>query len=582
MAFIDTFDFDITSISDIRKLKHKGAKVGENWPVVYLLNSENEAYVGETVNVATRTKQHLANPAKQQLTEIRIISDDDYNKSVILDLEAYLIKHISGEGKYKLLNENHGIQDHDYYERSRYEGEFRKIWNQLRKKGVVEKTIEEIENSALYKYSPYKSLGTEQIEAEHEILSVLAEYNMSGQGVTIVVNGSAGTGKTILAVYLMKLFSDINSRGIVDPEEDDYLEEDSEFAFASDSIQGIQKIGIVFPQTTLRTSMKEVFGSISSLSPDMVLDTTDVVKNYFADKKKYDLLIVDEAHRLKSRKNHGNMFNNKAFNETCRALGLDPAIDSELDWIMMCSRNQILFRDDKQRVRACDMDDEQFYSIVHDKYGTVPVRQYLFTQWRCQGGKDYIDYLKSIFAGTAKKKLQIENYDFKLFDDVNDMVNAIKALNKDMGLCRNAAGYAWEWKTKPGNKKYKGKKGLYDIVIGDYKYRWNSTYDNWIISNNATNEIGCIHTVQGYDLNYLGVIIGEDIKYDCENNCIVADINNYYDTLGRTGLTDKPEALRDYLINIYITLMTRGIHGTYVYVCDDALREYMAQFIDRA
>jgi len=200
MAFIDRFDFNTASVSDIRKLKHKKTAVGENWPVVYLLNNDTEAYVGETVNAVVRTKQHLANPAKQHLTEIRIISDDDYNKSVILDLEAYLIKHISGDGKYKLLNENHGIQDHDYYERSRYEGEFRKIWNQLRKSKIVDKSIEEIENSALYKYSPYKSLGAEQIETEHEILSQLAEYGMSSTGVSIVVNGSAGTGKTILAV----------------------------------------------------------------------------------------------------------------------------------------------------------------------------------------------------------------------------------------------------------------------------------------------------------------------------------------------------------------------------------------------
>lgn len=81
-------------------------------------------------------------------------------------------------------------------------------------------------------------------------------------------------------------------------------------------------------------------------------------------------------------------------------------------------------------------------------------------------------------------------------------------------------------------------------------------------------------------LNYLGVIIGEDIKYDKDNHCIVSDINNYHDGLGKTGLTKDPIALRDYLVNIYITLMTRGIRGTYVYVCNDALREYMAQFID--
>ena len=77
------------------------------------------------------------------------------------------------------------------------------------------------------------------------------------------------------------------------------------------------------------------------------------------------------------------------------------------------------------------------------------------------------------------------------------------------------------------------------------------------------------------------MIIGEDIKFDPDQGRIVADKNNYYDSLGKAGVSDDPEALKDYLINIYITLMTRGIRGTFVYVCDPALREYMEQFIDK-
>ena len=92
----------------------------------------------------------------------------------------------------------------------------------------------------------------------------------------------------------------------------------------------------------------------------------------------------------------------------------------------------------------------------------------------------------------------------------------------------------------------------------------------------------CIHTVQGYDLNYLGVIIGEDIKYDPVNKCIYADKDCYFDQQGKSGVANDPDALREYLLNIYITLMTRGIRGTYVYVCNPELREYMKQFIDLA
>ena len=571
MAFIDRFDFEISSVGDIRGLRHYNNKVGENWPVVYVLNNDDEAYVGETVNVARRTEQHLGSAGKQSLTEIRIISDKDFNKSVVLDLESFLIKHMAADGKYKLLNGNNGIQDHDYYERSRYEDEFKTIWNKLRKLGVVSRSIEDIENSELYKYSPYKSLGDEQIDAEMEIIKAFEEHKDDPNGVSIIVRGGAGTGKTILAIYLMKLFADINSKGIENDDPDDYLDEDFDYIYASERLDGVEKIGIVFPQKSLRSSLKDVFKGIRGLSPDMVLDTTDVVKNYLDTGKKYDLLIVDEAHRLKCR-NKGHLSFYGRFDECNRKLGLDKMLGTELDWIYKCSKSQIIFRDDLQTIRPCDIDAEDFREIIENRYPKTIVEQALETQWRCKGGNDYINYLRKILSCEPVMYKDIENYDFKLYTDVGKMVDDIKLLNDKYGLCRNAAGYAWRWVTKKD-------KSAYDIIIGNNKYRWNSTYDNWITTPNAVNEIGCIHTVQGYDLNYLGVIIGEDIKYDSKTKQIYADKNNYYDQQGKSGVAEDPEALREYLTNIYLTLMTRGIRGTYVYVCDPALREYMSQFI---
>lgn len=574
MATIDKFEFTNNSLVEIRSLRHYDAMVGENWPVVYVLNNDVEAYVGETVNAARRTEQHLGNPAKQNLTEIRIITDKDFNKSVVLDLESYLIKHMAADGKYTLLNGNNGIQDHDYYERSAYEDKFRVIWNKLRKHGIVNKSIEDIENSELYKYSPYKSLGSEQFHTEMEILQALEEYRHDENGARIIVTGGAGTGKTILAIYLIKLFADINSKGMSEPEPDDYLEEDPEFVYAAERIDGINKIGIVFPQKSLRTSLKDVFRGIKSLNPDMVLDTTDVVRNYMETGEKYDLLIVDEAHRLKCR-NKGHLAFYGRFDQCNRDLGLDKMTGTELDWIYMCSRNQIIFRDELQTIRPCDIDAEDFREITENRYPGNVIRQALSTQWRCLGGNGYIDYLRKIMSGTATEYHRIDNYDFRLYDDVGKMHEDIKKLNDEYGLCRMAAGYAWRWVTKKDKKAY-------DIVIGDCKLRWNSTYDNWITTPNAVNEVGCIHTVQGYDLNYLGVIIGEDIKYSPIAKTIIADKDNYYDQQGKSGVANDPQALKEYLSNIYITLMTRGIRGTFVYVCDPALREYMSQFIDKA
>lgn len=572
MASIDKLDFTVNIADDLRDITHYGKSVGENWPVVYILNNDKEAYVGETHHASVRMNQHWSNPQRQKLTEIRLITDKDYNKSVILDLESFLIKHMSADGKYSLQNGNNGLQDHDYYNRSVYEEDFRRIWNRLKKHGIVDKTITEIENSNLYKYSPYKSLGEEQLAAEHDILEALAEYNKTSKGATIVVRGGAGTGKTILAIYLMKLLVDVNRQKSFSNTESDYDEEDFENIRLASSLNNICKIGIVLPQSSLQASIKDVFSSTRSLDKKMVLSTTDVVDNYLKTGKKYDLLIVDEAHRLKCRYK-GHLSSYPKFDKCNRDLDLDKEYGTELDWIMKCSENQILFRDELQTVRPCDIDAADFSDILLKKYNRTIVEPALETQWRCEGGNNYISYVRSLLSGRLQERKSFTNYDFKLFADVDKMIESIKEKNNEFGLCRNAAGYAWKWASK-------NDKDAYDIHIEHYHYRWNSTYKNWIASPNSVNEIGCIHTLQGYDLNYVGLIIGKDIKYDRNTHRIYADKDNYFDQQGKSGVANDPDALLQYLTNIYLTLMTRGIKGTYVYVCDPALREYFESLVD--
>ncbi|MCQ2551288.1 MAG: DUF2075 domain-containing protein [Clostridia bacterium] len=572
MATIDTFAFDVNVSDNLKSVRHYGKNIGENWPIVYVINNDEEAYIGETHHASVRMVQHQTNPDRNRLTEIRIISGDDFNKSVILDLESFLIQHMGADGKYKLQNGNNGLQDHDYYNRNFYQEEFRKIWNKLKKEGVVNRSITEIENSNIYKYSPYKSLGEDQIMAEKEILSAFAQYSNRPDGVTIIVRGGAGTGKTILAIYLMKLFADVKNKVNIPGIMDEHLDEDAETITASESLADINKIGIVFPQSTLKESVKDVFKSIGGLSKDMVLSTKEVVDEYVRTGEQYDLLIVDEAHRLKCR-NKGHLQNYQFFDGCSRALGIDKMESTELDWILRCSKNQIIFRDELQTVRPCDIDGEAFNGIIEKKYGREPVILGLDTQWRCEGGNGYINYVRNILSNIDQPKKHFDNYDFKLYKDVDKMVKDIKELNDKIGLCRNAAGYAWKWASKKD-------KSAYDIHIQGHDYRWNSTYTNWIAKDTSIDEIGCIHTLQGYDLNYVGLIIGEDIKYNPLTHEIYADKDCYYDQQGKSGVAFKPDELKQYLLNIYLTLMTRGIKGTYLYICDDALREYFENYVE--
>ena len=572
MFEIDKFNFDSKAPDKILGLHHGDNYVGLNWPVAYIINNKEEAYVGETVHASLRAGQHLANDDRRKLTEIRIISDDNFNKSVILDLEAFLIKHIGADGKFVLQNGNNGLQDHDYYQKKVYRKEFEQIWERLRELGIANQSIAEIENSELYKYSPYKTLGDEQLKAEIEIINALIECHKKGRRSTIIVKGGAGTGKTILGIYLMKFFADIAAGTKPEPPlPGEGSEDEFEALYSNESLQDIRKLGLVIPQKSLQTSIKNVFAGVNNLSKKMVMSPAEVVKEYLRSGEKFDLLIVDEAHRLKCR-NKGHLSNYRTFDDCNEALGLDKFKGTELDWLMICSRNLILFRDELQTVRPCDIDSEDFNAITRYRYPANTYDTELSTQWRCEGGRDYVDYMRDILSCRQQKKLEVKNYDVKLYRNCKEMVDAIKGKEKELSLCRVVAGYAWPWNRKQVQD--------YTIKIQGHSYRWNMVYDNWIQTKTAIDEIGCIHTTQGYDLNYTGVIIGEDIKYDPETGEIYAVKENYYDQQGKSGVAFNPEALRSYLTNIYLTLLTRGIKGTYIYVCDDELRKYFERFID--
>lgn len=120
----------------------------------------------------------------------------------------------------------------------------------------------------------------------------------------------------------------------------------------------------------------------------------------------------------------------------------------------------------------------------------------------------------------------------------------------------------------------------YDIEIENTRLKWNSTNIDWVNSEKSREEVGCIHTTQGYDLNYTGIIFGNEITYDKTTNQIKILKENYYDVNGKQSITD-PEELKDFILNIYKTILLRGIKGSYIYVCDENLRAYFSQFIPK-
>lgn len=511
---------------------------------------------------------------KSGLHRMHLVIDDTFHKSACLDLESFLIRLFAGEGRFQVLNGNAGVSDSDYYDRAKYTGSFNLIFEELRREGLFERSIPEIVNSDLFKFSPFKALNNDQAGAVGEILDGLLDDIDCGKPSTSVIQGDPGTGKTIIAIYLMKLLRDIQLSQDGENFDSDSIFSDYFVEGNRDLIADI-KIGLVIPQQSLRSTIKKVFSRTPSLQPGMVLSPFDLSPSEEA----YDLLIVDEAHRLSQRANQPSGPQNKKFREITEALfGVDDLSITQLDWVRKSSKHQILLVDAEQSVRPADLPKNVVRSLI--EHSRVEKKFYpLQSQMRVRGGTDYITYIRGILSSEPPVPSRVDNYDFRFFDDVSEMHREIRLRESEVQLARLVAGFAWPWRTKLDPYAF-------DIDIDGYRLRWNQVQTDWINSPTSVNEVGSIHTVQGYDLNYAGVIIGPDLRFDRETQSIVIDRASYFDKKGKEnnpklGLVYSDSDLLRYIVNIYAVLMTRGMQGTYVYVHDKALREYLRPFFPK-
>ncbi len=553
---ITSYHLDETLETEVR-FKHQDFL---NWPLVYFLRNEQtkDAYVGETTDVLTRLKTHSKTAKKQHLKSVNIILSELFNKSATLDLEANLIRYIAADGKYALQNGNLGISNHRYYDQKSYWTLFEDVWSELRSMGITQHSLEYIDNSDLFKYSPYKSLSKEQVNGLKTVLHCLLDENAK----VSLIKGGAGTGKSILAIFLMKLLK----TSLDDFNFADFDEEDQELYDLVKAVKekyGELNMALVIPMASFRKTVANVFKNIKGLSAKMVIGPSELTS------QKYDLILVDEGHRLRKRTNLGSYFG--TFDKNCELLGLDKMTASELDWVKLQAHRSIIFYDVSQSIKPSDVKEEDFEDLQLEKSTRI---EELKTQFRVKGGNDYVKLVHRLFNPVIQqqqKQAHFSEYDLFLFEDVSQMVKEIRKREANYGLSRLIAGFAWEWIS---NKD----KSLFDIQIGNTHLKWNSVAVDWVNSPNAISEVGCIHTTQGYDLNYAGIIIGPELDYDFETNEFVVYKERYKDKNGKNSIADL-DTLKAYIINIYKTILLRGIRGTYIYVCNDNLRRYFQQFI---
>ena len=331
------------------------------------------------------------------------------------------------------------------------------------------------------------------------------------------------------------------------------------------------RIGLVVPQQSLRKSIQAVFARTPGLDASMVVSPFDVGKS----DRPWDLLIVDEAHRLSQRRTRASAQKNREFHEiNVKLFGVDDRSTTQLDWISEMSHQQLLLIDRRQRVRPADLDVSTLAALANDAEARGR-RHVLTSQLRVASATTSSTVRDVLSPQPPSERIDFGDYDVRLFDDVGQMLTEVRARNSEEGLARVVAGYAWPWNSKKDKTRI-------DIVFDDNELRVEQPGRRL----GRLAEVGRRGRLDphdpGYDLNYAGVIIGRDLRYDEVAGELRFDRAHYFD---KKGLQNNPgqklteRELLDFVLNIYSVLMTRGIRGTYLYVVDDALRSYLRRYL---
>lgn len=354
----------------------------------------------------------------------------------------------------------------------------------------------------------------------------------------LVVEGGPGTGKSVLAINLLV---EATNRSLV--------------------AQYVTKNAA--PRNIYATKLKQNFrkGHIDNL----FVGSGSYIN---APANEFDVLIVDEAHRLNEK---SGLFSN---------LG-----ENQVKEIINASKLAIFFIDERQRVTLKDIGSIGMIKKFVGELGAEVSTVKLESQFRCNGSDGYLSWIDDVLQirETANSNYIGTNYDFRIYKDPNEMRQEIERLNKKNNKSRMVAGYCWNW-----IKEGKSNTNFHDIELPEHKFSMSWNLDNsatWAIDEKSVNEIGCIHTCQGLEFDYVGVIIGDDLVY--KDGEVITDYTKRAKTDNslkglKKMLKEKPEEakqLADEIIrNTYRTLMTRGQKGCFVYCTDKELEGY---FIER-
>lgn len=553
------------------------------YPTVYVIKDSQdsgcEIYIGESNDIERRTIQHLTADAKgenfwrsfrqSKNSSMYVIGHDHFNKSLTLDVENQLMLYLPGVEHVTKVHNGRTNPQRAYYSQEKFDEIFEQIWEQLRtfdKKLFPTKEV--ISDSALFKASPFHKLTDEQERGKGEVVNYIYEcLAEQRQQHLVTVSGEAGAGKT---VFISSLFYELFQG-------DDTI--DSPFEFLSlDAylLVNHDEQLTVFEQIAKKLGIYE--GKTNGL--ERVLKPTKFINNT-SPNKPVDVLLIDEAHLLWTQGKQSYRGKNQ----------LKDLIDR--------ARVVVAVFDEKQIMAANQYWDETDRQWLEEN----TTRQIILRdQMRIDSAPTTYSWLRNLIDRGVVGELNLhpdytddQGYEVRVFDDPAKMHHAIKekASSTERGLSRMLATYDWDYKA---NKKPDNGIDIYwSVDIGDFSLPWNRETDNdqdrvtkrqtkslaWAEKDHSIDEVGSTFTIQGFDLNYAGVILGPSVKY--RDGKIIhdpAESKNFGATNKRT-MSDgtKVSVGENLLANELNVLLTRGVHGLYIYATDEALREELRKSV---
>lgn len=557
--------FSQTGLDEIKKrVTGNHVELLLEYPTVYIVYDQDkpnayQVYVGETNDIEQRTQQHLNDDvhvrkdwqylADSPDSQLLVIGHPHFNKSLTLDIENNMMLYMSGVDSVKKLNNRRENQQNKYYTANEKGPIFSAIWRKLHRVNPDLFPIEEIvRDSALFKASPFHELTKEQDNARNRILRrIKAVFRSKEDHQLILVEGEAGSGKTVLLstlfYQLWQLGEDLNYTEFKTA--NNYL-----LVNHDEQVKVYQNIAEKLGMQVANVSKPTTF--INHHSPD----------------EQVDVVLVDEAHLLWTQGKQSYRGHN------------------QLKDIMARAKLTVAVFDAKQMLKTegywTPGEVQKLENQVEQQGNLIQFKQ----QLRMDASEATTTWIRNLIDRRVVTKIpQDPKYDLKIFDDPVTMYQAIVAKSQDEthGLSRILATFDWPFKLKD--------KTIDMVTVGELSLPWNlqlplaqdqrgqAKHLAWAEQHQTIGEVGSTYTIQGFDLNYSGVILGPSVKY--RNGKVVFDPSvsqNVNATRKRTLPNGTKKHVDDELLpNELNVLLTRGVHGLYIYAVDDELRAALLQ-----